>query len=94
MDYGRAVGLIIAAILIPLIILIVYKAVPKFRKTNPLGWYIAASIIAGASILVSLAPMLEKSIALVVCGAIFLSGFFRDRKSFRSKSIVPSEESK
>lgn len=94
MDIYRAIGLTVAAILIPLIILIVYKAVPKFRKTNPKGWYIAASIIAGVSILISLSPLLEKGTALVVCGAILLSGFMHDRKTFRSQSIVASEEVK
>ena len=87
MDLLSILGMVMAVLLIPFVVLIVYKAIPRFRKTSPKGWYIAAGIIAAFLVLISLSSLVEKIITGTISEVILLLSFLSDWKKFRENSM-------
>ena len=84
MDIYRALGVFIGAMFIPLVILVIYKAVPKFRTLDPIGWYVVALVIAVLLTLVATTPLPEKILALLLCMGTLLFSMARDIKMHRT----------
>lgn len=78
----QALGLALGALVVPLIILIIFKATPRFRNKDPKLWYASAIGIAGLLILVSASDLETKVTAALVAAAFLGIGFARDRKRF------------
>ena len=87
MDLLSILGMVMAVLLIPFVVLIVYKAIPRFRKTSPKSWYIAAGIIAAFLVLISLSSLVEKIITGTISEVILLLSFLSDWKKFRENSM-------
>ena len=85
MDIYRAIGLFVAALLVPLILLVIYKAVPSLRVTDPRGWYIAALAIALFLTLTTASPLPEKLLAALASAGVLLFGMVRDVKVYRAR---------
>ena len=78
----QALGVASVAFIVPIIILIVFKAITRFRHTNPTPWYIGATAVAALLIVVALSNPQTKLTAGLIAAAFLGISFVRDRKRF------------
>lgn len=85
--FSEALGYAMMSLVVPVLLLIVYKASPRLRSRNPRPWYIWAAIAAALPIVAGFTSIpVVSAIATLLVAAFLIFGYVGDRREHRKRA--------